>query len=118
MSDLIDWERQRPRVVYAQIYQPGDPGQVLIAEDEESIGQAIALHVIARTPPREVGSSAGEIRSALLERRWADAVVAWMGATGHVVDCYPDEPVWGSAPADRPVEFELQFTPLFEETGA
>ena len=35
-----------------------------------------------------------------------------------VVDCYPDEPVWGSAPEDRPIEFELQFTPLFDDSGA
>lgn len=118
MSDLIDWQRERPRVVYAQIYRHGNPGQVLIAEDEESIGQAIALHVIARTSPRELGSSVDEIRSALLEHRWADATLAWMSATDHVVDCYPDEPVWGSAPDDRPIEFELQFTPLFEESGA
>ena len=118
MSDSTDWERKRPRVAYALVHRRGDPGQVLIAEDEESIGQAIALHVIARTPPQKLGSKLGDVRSALLEHRWANAVVAWMDATGHIVDCYPDEPIWGSAPEDQPIEFELQFTPLFAETGA
>lgn len=118
MSDLIDWERRRPRVTYALIHAHGDPGEVLIAEDEESIGQAIARHVIATTSPRQLGSSVGEIRSALLERRWADAIVAWMEATGNVVDCYPDEPIWGSDSEENPIELELQFTPLFDDSGA
>ena len=117
MSDLVDWERKRPRVTYALIHH-GDPGQVLIAEDTESIGQAIARHVIARTPPGQLGSSVGEIRSALLERRWADAVVTWMDATGQVVDCYPDEPIWGPDSEANPIEFELQFTLLFDDSGA
>ena len=118
MSDLVDWERRRPRVAYALIHQRNDPGEVLIAEDEESIGQAIARHVIARTSPRQLGSSVGDIRSALLERRWADAILAWMEATGHVVDCYPDEPIWGPDSEENPIEFELQFTPLFDDSGA
>lgn len=118
MSGSTDWERKQPRVAYALVHRRGDPGQVLIAEDVESIGQAIALHVIARTSPREVGSSLGEIRSALLEHRWADAVAAWMDATGHVVDCYPDEPIWGSASEEELIGFEIQFTPLFDDPGA
>lgn len=118
MSDLIDRERKRPRVAYALIHGQGDTGQVLIAEDEESIGQALARHVISRTSPRRLGSSVDEIRSALLERRWADAVVAWMDATGHVVDCFPDEPIWGPDSEENPIEFELQFTPLFDGSGA
>ena len=118
MSELVDWDRRRPRVTSALIHQRNDPGRVLIAEDEESIGQAIARHVIATTSPSQLGSSADEIRSALLERRWADAIVAWMEATDHVVACYPDEPIWGPDSEENPIEFELQFTPLFDDSGA
>ena len=118
MSDLIDWERRRPRAVYAVIHGRGDPVQVLLAEDEESIGQAIALRVIARTDPLDVGSSLSEIRSALLDHRWADAVAAWIDATGHTVDCYPDEPIWGSASEHDLLGFEIQFTPIFDDSGA
>ena len=118
MGDLIDWERKRPRAVYAVIHGRGDPVQVLIAEDEESIGQAIALRVIARTDPRDVESSLGEIRRALLEYRWADAVATWIDATGQVVDCYSDEPIWGSASEEDLLGFEIQFTPIFDDSGA
>lgn len=117
MSDLIDWERKRPRVVYAVIHGRGDPVQVLIADGEESIGEAIALRVIARTNPQEVGSSLDEIRRALLQHRWADAVAAWIDATDHVVDCYPDEPIWGSASEEDLLGFEIQFTPIFDDSG-
>lgn len=118
MSDLIDWERKRPRAAYAAMHGRGDPVRVLIAEDEESIGQAIALRLIARTDPREVGTSLGEIRRALLEYRWADAVAAWIDATGQVVHCYPDEPIWGSASEEDLLGFEIQFTPIFDDSGA
>ena len=43
---------------------------------------------MARTPPGEITDATmlAQMRSALLEERWGDAVAAWMEYTGEIVD--------------------------------
>lgn len=94
-----------------------DPPDVFLAQDPEVLGRVLALQVVARSRPQELGTHATEtIREALLDERWADAVVAWIGATGIAVDAYPDETVWSHhrVAADA-TAFELRLAPIFEE---
>ena len=77
----------------------------------------IALHVIAATKPSKLGSRLQEIRTALLEERWTDALVAWMEETGQVADVYPDEPILGEALSETTAMLELQFRPIFQDPG-
>ena len=86
--------------------QDGEP-EVLIAKDEESLNQAVALELIATTAPHRVGIHLTEIRDALMDGRWADALVAWMSATGRIVDVYPDEPIQESVHDEESIKLEM-----------
>ena len=115
-SPPIDQDRRLPRVTYAVIRGDGPfDSEVLIAADEENLGEALAFEVIAKTPPNRVGSQLAEIRDALSERRWADALVAWMDTTGYSVDVFPDEPIRSSLLDEETVELELKLTPIFAD---
>lgn len=115
---FLDHERRMPRVVYAVIRDVDEsPHRVLIGSSEESIGHALALDVIAATPPEQLGGYLEEVRDALVERRWAEALVLWMEATNRAVDVYPDEPVLTSAIYEETIELELQFKPIFRDPG-
>ena len=73
----------------------GDPTHVFLAESDAVLGRLLALRLVAASPTAELEPSGllGDIRQALLDERWADAVELWMRATGEVVDVYPDERV-------------------------
>jgi hypothetical protein len=73
----------------------GDPTQVFLAESDAVLGRLLALRLVASSPASELEPSGllGEIRQALLEERWGDAVELWMRATGEIIDVYPDESV-------------------------
>lgn len=59
------------------------------------LGRLLALRLVASSPAGELEPSGflGEIRQALLDERWGDAVELWMRATGEIIDVYPDEAV-------------------------
>lgn len=112
----IDRERRLPRVTYAIIHSNGlFDREVLIAADEENLGEALAFEVISQTPPKRLGSHPTEIRDALSERRWADALIARMDSTGFSVDVFPDEPIRSSLLDKQAVELELKLTPVFTD---
>jgi hypothetical protein len=100
----------------------GDPTQVFLAESDAVLGRLLALRLVASSPTAELEPSGllGEIRQALLEERWADAVELWMRATGEVVDVYPDERVLtGEALGPERVTAEVRVAPVFDdEPGA
>ncbi|HEV2755068.1 MAG TPA: hypothetical protein VG318_04750 [Actinomycetota bacterium] len=96
-----------------------DPPQILLAEDADAISRALAIYVVAQLPAADVTSPARlrEMREALLEERWADALVEWIEETGAVVDVY-DEPtkVWTTAELDlERASLEIRLAPLFGE---
>lgn len=114
MSDaFIDRERRLQRVVYAVIHDDGGEPEVLIAQDEEGLNQAVALELIASTAPHRLGFHLASIRDALMDGRWADALVEWMSATGLTVDVYPDEPIRESVHDDESIKLELRLKPVF-----
>ncbi len=101
-------------VACAVIHQ--DPPQVVLAADIDVLHRALALEVVARTDPTRLDESAlGEMREALLDERWDDAVLAWIGLTGVFVDVYSNHRLF--LDEDVPAEMigaQLQFTRLFQ----
>lgn len=96
----------------------GDPPDVFLASSVAVLGRLFALKVVARADPEEFrrAGTLGDVRRALLEERWADALLLWMEATGVAVDGYPDEVVWTDARLDAElVAFELRLTPIFTD---
>lgn len=101
-------------VAYAVV--TGDDPIVVLAEDEGVLTRAIALEVVARSSAAQLGLRAEAIQTALLERRWVDAVEGWMSATGQRIDAYPSERVWDESSLDEDViELELRMRRLFSD---
>jgi hypothetical protein len=93
----------------------GEQPQVLLAENGDVLSRLVALRWVAQTAASELGDRVNGIRGALLEERWGDAVLLWMGATGTIVDAYPDEDVWTEERLDQDrASFEIRMAPIFE----
>lgn len=91
--------------------------QVFLAEDSTVLDRVLALHIVAQLSSAEVTSSARleEMRRALLEERWADALAAWIEETGVPVDVYDERPrVWTASQLDaEQASMEIRLSPLF-----
>lgn len=93
----------------------GDPPQVFAADDMDALNWVLALRMVATTPADSVPEGTREtLREALLEERWADAVMTWMSHQHVVVDVYPSMDLF-TAKDVALAAFELQFTPLFRD---
>ncbi len=102
-----------PLVAYAVVRD--DPPAVFLAEDLDVLQRALALHLVARTEPDRVGGDVDELRTALLEERWGDAVYSWIRHTGVPIDVYTERL---RTAADLPpdlIGIQLQFAPLFRD---
>ncbi len=96
-----------------------DPPQVFLAESDEVLGRILALEVVSMTDPKEFADKGllQDVRKALLEERWADAVFAWIQATDEAVDAYPDEVVWTDERIDAErASFEIRLAPVFSDS--
>ena len=96
----------------------GEPPDVYAAEDIDTLHRVLAMEVVAATPGNSLPSGVRQqIRDALLEERWGDAVVAWMDATNSVIDVYSSGlQVWTHARfAEDLTGLELQLRPLFND---
>lgn len=104
------------KVAYAVVHN--DPPDVYIARDDVALTRLLALEVVARTIPESLRSPEGveELRAALLEERWADAVVSWIEITGTAIDAYPDESIWSSEDlSSERVLLEMRLGALFRD---
>lgn len=92
-----------------------DPDQPLLADSEETLYRVIALRWIGNWRPSE-HQDAAEVRQALLEERWEDAVLKWMDVTGETLDIFPHGLEIHEDRAYPKEEFGLriQTTPLFD----
>lgn len=102
-------------VAYAVVRH--DPPEVFVAEDVEVLNRVLALELVARTPASELeADDRDDLRAALLEERWADAVVQWMRLRGVAVDVYTHLHVYSATdiPGDL-VGAQMQFAPIFRE---
>jgi hypothetical protein len=101
-----------PRSVACAVVH-GDPPEVFTAEDVETLHWVIGLKLIARTPGRRVPDGLRqELRAALAEERWGDAVALWMEVTPEAIDVYPSFDLFLPEDVELGPE-ELQFSPLF-----
>ena len=102
-------------VAYAVVRD--DPPTVYTAESMEVLQRLLALEVVARSVPTNLESSARDsMRKALLDERWADAVIEWIDSTETAIDVYTQLHVYSEA--DLPSELigaQLQFAPLFRD---
>jgi len=93
----------------------GDTPDVFLADDLETLHWVLALQLVAQSRADLFTEGTRTVlRDALLDERWADAVVEWMSATGQAIDVYPSFAVYtaDTLPPDLAL-IELQFTPLF-----
>lgn len=95
----------------------GDEPRVVLAENADVISRALALTLAAQLPSDRISSPARRerIRAALLEERWADAVVEWIEETGTAVDVYDEAPkVWSEGDLDLDnASLEIRLAPIF-----
>jgi hypothetical protein len=107
-----------PRVGAWAVVRAQEP-VIFLAEDSETMSRVLALHLVAQLPTAEVSSPARlrEMREALLEERWADALVAWIEETGTPVDVYEEAPkVWTQSDLDlEQASLEIRMSPLFSD---
>ena len=98
-----------------------DP-KVFLAESAEVLSRVLALQVVAQLPSETVRSPARleEMRSALLEERWGDALMAWIEETDTPVDVYDEALiVWTNEALDADqASMEIRMAPLFSEAGS
>ncbi len=94
-----------------------DPPEVYLADDVDILQRLLALELVANTDPRTLSSDgASDLRSALLDERWADAVVTWMDLADTPVDVYTFLPVFSrdELPSEL-IGAQLQFRRLFRD---
>jgi len=102
-------------VAYAVVRD--EPPTVYAAESIEILQRLLALEVVARSVPTDLDVKARErMRKALLDERWADAVVEWIDATGIAIDVYTHLHVYSNddLPNDL-IGAQLQFAPLYRD---
>jgi hypothetical protein len=94
----------------------GDTPEVFLAESDAVLGRLLAVRLVGPSRPEDFPPGVlEEIRSALLEQRWADAVTAWMLASGEVLDGYPDEEVVTEEMLDdERASMEIRLSPIFQ----
>ena len=111
-------DRRQPHVPGAYAIVKTDPPQLFLAENAAVMSRLIALQVVAREDPARLAPSRiGVIRDALLEERWADAVVGWMSATDTFIDIYEEYvPVWTEVDLDADLAaMEIRMARIFDE---
>ena len=98
--------------------------QIFLADDEQVISRLLALKLVAAAQPDDFSpADLEQVRDHLLHERWADAVVAWIDATGTTVDVYEEfVPVWTKNDLDAEIaSIAIRTSKLFEghdpETG-
>jgi hypothetical protein len=102
-------------VAYAVVRD--EPPTVYAAETIDVLQRLLALEVVARSLPVGLDVKARErMRKALLDERWADAVVEWIDATGVAIDVYTHLHVYSEddLPNDL-IGAQLQFAPLYRD---
>ena len=111
-------ERHQPHAPGAYAIVKSDPPQLFLAQNAAVISRLIALKVVAQQDPAQLAPGRiSIIRDALLEERWADAVVTWMSATDTFIDVYEEYvPVWTEEDLDADLAaMEIRMARIFDE---
>ena len=93
--------------------------EVFLADSPETLDRALAVHLVARFRPETASSPAKlqEMRAALLDERWGDALAAWIDETGVPVDVYAHAPaLWTEGELTREKALlEIKVSPVFRD---
>lgn len=96
-----------------------DVPKVYLANDAQVLSRVLALQLVAQLKADSVRSPSRleEMRAALLEERWGDALMGWIEETDTPVDVYDEAlPVWSEAALDaEQASMEIRMAPLFAE---
>lgn len=102
-------------VAYAVLHGPNP--DVYLAEDIDVLHRVLAMELVAKLDARTLDPlTRDDLRQALLDERWAEAVFSWMEMNNVQMDVYTHERVY--TVADVPPDLigaQLQFTPLFRD---
>ena len=102
-----------PRSVACAVVRD-DPPQVFIAEDQDTLNWVLALRLISRIPGHELSDDLRDnLRQALREERWGEAVELWMEDRPEV-DVYPGFDFFDRQDVELAAQ-ELEFSPLFRD---
>lgn len=100
-------------VAYAVVRS--EPPEVFLATDVEVLHRVLAAELVARAASGTFDlNELTELREALLEERWGEAVSRWIAYSGVKVDVYTHLHVYSSE--DLPPDLigaQIQFSPLF-----
>ena len=102
-------------IAYAVVRE--DPPRVFAADDIDILQRVLALEVVARTDPARLKpEERAELREALFEEQWSNALYLWIKHTDIPVDVYTHLPVYSERmlPADL-LGAQLQFAPVFRD---
>lgn len=106
----------RGRIAFAVVRS--DPPVVFVAENDLLLDRVLALQLVAQLPANEVSSPERlqAMRKALLDERWADALLEWINETDTAVDAYPDEEIWRNTRLDGDqAVLEIRVAPIFTD---
>lgn len=109
--------RQTDRIPGAIAIIKVDPPEVLLAENAAVMARLLALRVVAASDPHTFApDTLQQLRAALLEERWADAVVLWMETFDADIDIYDGYvPVWTEADLEEEfASMEIRVSRIFE----
>jgi len=103
-----------PRLVACAVVRD-EPPRVFAAEDLDTLNWVLAVQLVAATPAAGLDSGVrDELRAALLEERWGDAVATWIRERDVPVDVYPSMDLYGHSDVEM-AQSEMQFMALFED---
>ena len=104
---------ERGRIAYGAV-RGGH--EVFVAENIEVLARVLAVKLVARLDPSKTRGGFGDIQEALLEERWADALLAWMGVTGEEIDIFDDQILWTDERMSLDDAFiDIRMSPIFRQ---
>ena len=108
----------QPAYAYAVVHD--SPPGVYFAENIEVLSEVLAREVISQTPStRFERNSLEEIREALLDRQWGEALEIWTLETGIVVDVFESGDVWTENQLNSSsYHLTVQKSPIFKGSNA
>ncbi len=93
-----------------------DPPSILIASDLDVLHRALAVRVVARSVSSDLPVEwRDELREALLNERWSDAVTLWIERIGVPIDVYTEDVLTNQDLPEDLLGAQMQLTPLFRD---
>lgn len=93
-----------------------DPPSILVASDLDVLHRAPAVRVVARSDPSDIPVRwRDDLREALLDERWSDAVARWIERIGVPIDVYTEDVLTNQDLPKDLLGAQMQLSPLFRD---